>query len=293
MTQRHRPSLTTYILVTILIVHITLFVWVLDNYDKIAFFSFKWRQNRLPSLHQYYTMSGMPGPDWRTTNSSYLNRGTSGESASCMGSIFYETQTGQMQTVEPRTYARSQSFPPPQIGLPSLSSGQQCFDRDHLYEQASQLDVWPMRRRLYWGKLQEDCSGKRLDKYWSDNGTTTIETTNRAQQAVLIRTFTEKTLESYTTDDIHRIRTMIMQLSLQSGGEYQVFFLLHVKTEVRGSAPNLMDWKKMYLHRYIPQEFRDMVIVFDEETLRALYPLVNEYSQELQNFQPIQYSTLR
>jgi hypothetical protein len=71
------------------------------------------------------------------------------------------------------------------------------------------------------------------------------------------------------------LRALIMELSLHSGGEYQVFLLIHVKDD---EMPIFSDSKTIHrLKRSIPEEFRSMTLFFNNKLLEAWYPKIEEH----------------
>ncbi|CAI7631641.1 unnamed protein product [Penicillium discolor] len=84
------------------------------------------------------------------------------------------------------------------------------------------------------------------------------------------------------------VRSLVTELSLHSGGEYQVFLLIHVKDE---SIPIYTDDDEVVKEikaRFIPHEFQDMAVLFNEKTLESWYPRVEEHSANFQYWQPVQ-----
>ncbi|CAG8906356.1 unnamed protein product [Penicillium nalgiovense] len=78
-----------------------------------------------------------------------------------------------------------------------------------------------------WGKLQKQCAthnANRFDAHLQGLNNNAPE----ARTAILIRSYTGK---KFSENDIINIRAMISELSLQSGGEYEVVLLTHVKDE--------------------------------------------------------------
>lgn len=85
--------------------------------------------------------------------------------------------------------------------------------------------------------------------------------------AILIRTWWDY---EYSPEDIIYIRSLISELSLMSGGEYTVQFLIHVKDD------NLPIWadKKIYdrvLENSLPAEFAGMGILWSERQMGLIY----------------------
>ena len=85
--------------------------------------------------------------------------------------------------------------------------------------------------------------------------------------AVVIRTWWD---HEYSVEDIIYLRSMIAELSLMSGGEYTVHFLVHVKDD------NVPIWaeQKIYdrvLENALPEEFRGMGVLWSERHMGLIY----------------------
>lgn len=99
------------------------------------------------------------------------------------------------------------------------------------------------------------------------------ETTEKAQNrlprtAVVIRTWHDY---RYTTEDILYLRALISELSLLSGGEYVIHFLIHVKDT------NLPIWADdetydRVLRDSLPEEFHGMGTLWSEAQMALVYP---------------------
>ncbi|EAU39008.1 conserved hypothetical protein [Aspergillus terreus NIH2624] len=79
----------------------------------------------------------------------------------------------------------------------------------------------------------------------------------------------------YTPEDILYLRALISELSLLSGGEYVVHFLVHVKDE------NLQIWSddetyERVLKDALPAEFRGMATLWTERQMSLMYPGLEE-----------------
>lgn len=87
------------------------------------------------------------------------------------------------------------------------------------------------------------------------------------QQAILLRSYTGK---EYTENDKQVIRALISEAALKSGGEYQVFLLVHVKDR------NLKifddpDTYQYVLQQNIPAEFHGVTILWNDEIVWDIY----------------------
>ncbi|KAK8052759.1 hypothetical protein PG996_012060 [Apiospora saccharicola] len=104
------------------------------------------------------------------------------------------------------------------------------------------------------GKTEKEQSGQKAAK--------------EQRTALLIRTYTGKT---YSDNDKHILRSLISELSLRTGGQYQVFLLVQVKDN------DLPIWEKYEAYRQVvlnsvPLEFADMTILWDDQVVRSMYP---------------------
>jgi hypothetical protein len=200
-----------------------------------------------------------------------------------------------------------------------------CFDRVQRYAPyggdapsnfpPSQVDF----ERSHWGSLQEECvrinSNRwepesrlsqvrvdiREDVYGPDadpvineefrrdlkpaSASKTDIRQHQARTAVLLRTWEGY---DYSETDIMAIRSMIMELALQTGGEYQVFLMVNIKDR---SEPIFNDPKayKRMLRRVVPQELRDIAILWSEEVCERLYPDVGDWQVYWQQWMPVQW----
>ncbi|EAW07683.1 DUF3405 domain-containing protein [Aspergillus clavatus NRRL 1] len=90
--------------------------------------------------------------------------------------------------------------------------------------------------------------------------------------AVVIRTWHDF---RYTADDILYLRSLISELSLLSGGEYTIHFLIHVKNS------DLQIWSddetyERVLDDALPKEFRGMGTLWSEQQMALMYPGLEE-----------------
>ncbi|KAJ5138677.1 uncharacterized protein N7515_003525 [Penicillium bovifimosum] len=103
------------------------------------------------------------------------------------------------------------------------------------------------------------------------------------RSAVLVRAWNGL---NWNSDHCRYLRALIMELSLHSGGEYQVYLLIHVKDD---ELPIFSDIKTINrLRSSIPAEFRNMALFFNNKLLEAWYPKIEEHSPLFQHHQPLQ-----
>lgn len=92
------------------------------------------------------------------------------------------------------------------------------------------------------------------------------------RSAVVVRTWNDF---HYTPEDILYMRSLVSELSLLSGGEYVVHFLVHVKDV------NLQIWSddetyQRVLNESLPEEFRGMGTLWSEKQMELMYPDLEE-----------------
>ncbi|KAI0120261.1 hypothetical protein F4776DRAFT_665740 [Hypoxylon sp. NC0597] len=148
-----------------------------------------------------------------------------------------------------------------------------------------------------WGQVQRQCAAREyklspleypVDRLWRLPGASQeIETQvhgNSGRVAIVLRAWDNY---EYTEKRLAWLRALIVEVSLQRSGRYQVFFLVNVKDpdihlEEDGDA------YEQALIKFVPEEFRDMAVLFNERTLKAWYPLVQEHGAQDQMYQALQ-----
>ncbi|KAH9882342.1 hypothetical protein J1614_000578 [Plenodomus biglobosus] len=176
--------------------------------------------------------------------------------------------------------------------------------------------------QVKWGKLQSDCldrnRGRYRPKVMSPSGkfpSTVLPAPAEASSAfakpphtsdsnvedgeydgqkyhhrtaILIRAWTGY---HYEENDITAIRAMISELSLQSGGEYQVYLYVHVKDR---NAP-IFDSQDEYdriLKENVPEELQDIAILWSESIFPNWYPKVHDWQVYWHQFMCLQWFSL-
>ncbi|KAI1760439.1 hypothetical protein GGR53DRAFT_509745 [Hypoxylon sp. FL1150] len=94
---------------------------------------------------------------------------------------------------------------------------------------------------------------------------------SESRTAVLLRTYTGKL---YSENDQQVIRSLITELSLRTGGQYQVFLFVHVKD----TAYAIWDDEGTYqyvLDKNVPPEFRDIAVLWNDEATQTMYPKID------------------
>lgn len=153
-------------------------------------------------------------------------------------------------------------------------------ESDHVWEKTGKIDY----HKVDWGKLQQRCfesnrqrfmAAEELEedgKYPSDKSSQSRLGPGSKQKvgriAVVIRTYVGF---SWTHLAILNFRAMVSELSLRSGGEYDVHFLLHVKDN---DIPIWADGETVQsiLDMNMPGEFHSITTLWSEAQMRLLYP---------------------
>lgn len=145
---------------------------------------------------------------------------------------------------------------------------------DNIWQLQSKIDY---RQNIEWGNAQSKCYEKNKHRF------TTIEDRNAKRegkrqpepkkkkiqrQAYVLRAWTGF---EYTAHEILTLRAMINELSLKSGGEYDVHILLHVRDD---SIP-IWTSKEVYqnvIAENIPPEFWGITTLWSVQQMRLYYP---------------------
>lgn len=104
------------------------------------------------------------------------------------------------------------------------------------------------------------------------------------KQAIVLRTWSTY---PYTEDDKQNLRSIVAEAALASHGKYIVFLLVDVK-DLDGYIHSDDTGYASVLEKFVPQEFRDMAVLFDTTMLESWYPAVLEHSPFWQMMQPLQ-----
>ncbi|KAF2673482.1 hypothetical protein BT63DRAFT_368044 [Microthyrium microscopicum] len=212
------------------------------------------------------------------------------------------------------------AFPEPFIGshdAVGLHTGM-CFDRAQRYGPygVEPLSKFPISYvdwdKVYWGHLQNECVAKNENRFapqspqsndemsefmshkvsehrpgtsQSSETKTKDGKTYQSRTAILLRTWEGY---EYSDNDIMVIRSMVTELSLQSGGEFQVFLLVNIKDRSQPIFTDARAYRKT-LRKVVPRELQDIAILWSEEICERLYPDVGDWQVYWQQFMPVQW----
>lgn len=159
----------------------------------------------------------------------------------------------------------------------------------------------PSWSTVRWGQLQSSCADRfygsgdaeqamlkrkpaRLSNQTEDDRRwPTSEVSSTYRTAVVLRTWDAY---QYSDNQLAWMRAMITELSLDTGGRFQVFMLVNVKD----NSLDLFD-DHIYaqtLQRSVPEEFRDLALLYNKAILCEWYPNVGEYGAQDQMYQALQ-----
>ncbi|KAM0808978.1 hypothetical protein AB5N19_09321 [Seiridium cardinale] len=138
-----------------------------------------------------------------------------------------------------------------------------------VWEKNGQID-W---EGMDWADAQERCFKSNEHRFNTGNETLDNEESKKAlkkvdRTAVVIRTYVGF---KWTAHALLNFRAMITELSLRSGGEYDVHFLLHVRD------PNTPIWAdpataQRVLDANVPKEFHGLCTLWSEPQMKLYYP---------------------
>jgi len=179
-------------------------------------------------------------------------------------------------------------FPLPAIGGHELigTNGSICYTSTSRYLPYGISNIETEWKDVNWGALQQKCL-ERNEHLYKD------KESGKKRQAVVLR---GHNFFEWRRNDFHYTRSLIAELNLASGGEYELFLLVQLNgdenanyTSTELSDPKLLAELK---EKYVPAEFRDIAVLFNDNVLKDLYPKVESHSYEMQAYQPVQWLAL-
>ncbi|KAI0134078.1 hypothetical protein BJ170DRAFT_183727 [Xylariales sp. AK1849] len=133
-----------------------------------------------------------------------------------------------------------------------------------------------------WAAAQEQCFKDNEDRFFTGNKTLDSQTAvlkprKMDRTAIVVRTYVGF---SWTAHALLNFRAMISELNLQSGGEYDVHFLLHVRD------PDTAIWAdpataQRVLDANVPREFHGICTLWSEPQMKLYYP--GEFGDAFEN----------
>ncbi|KAL1958808.1 hypothetical protein VTO42DRAFT_3645 [Malbranchea cinnamomea] len=269
------------------------------------------RSSKLEPMKRYHPYPDYNSDEWKSSHR--------GEYVPCMG------PRGVLlnESMDDSTFAYMgipQDFPKPVFGSHALfdMDTEVCFDRYSRYgpygfgENETAVEGWikPQKvdwNNVDWGTLQAECVEKNAARFdlpssgktrsrrllrrsgETNNEPPVIERRKSApaqkRTAFLLRSWTGK---EYSENDKHNIRSMVTELSLMSGGEYEVVLLVHVKDD------NIPIWEEAtyqaVLEQHVPKEFWNITELWSMSVVKQPYKALDEsmFNVHLSQWLPIQ-----
>lgn len=110
----------------------------------------------------------------------------------------------------------------------------------------------------------------------ASNSTSKLE----PRTALLLRSFSGKT---YTDNDMQVIRSLITELSLRSGGQFQVFLFVHIR-ENDQDLKNEEEYLKA-IEDHVPTEFKSIALLWNEPAVDLQYTNLTDKARKVHNGQ--------
>lgn len=237
--------------------HFTSEKYLADHYAVNACYLDEAEQVLAPDVFAYNGVpANMSVPYWGTYENIHLTPDLCWERFGRMGPYGY-------------SYKKSEG------GL-GLSEKSDYIGVDHTTDLFDKIDY----RKVDWGNAQRTCFEKNKHRF----DPTLKPADGKPKKQVSRTAFVLRTWTGYKYDDIQllSLRAMINELSLKSGGEYDVHLLVHVKDET------IPIWAsdKIYqetLRKHVPEEFWGIATLWSVPLMKLYYPGFVPTEQSFEN----------
>lgn len=150
---------------------------------------------------------------------------------------------------------------------------------DRIWEETGYIDY----RNVDWGEAQGRCYQANKHRFATGNEKVHADLrhstlSKRHRQALVIRTYTGFKWTQYAILDI---RAMVSEVSLRSGGEYDVHLLLHVRDDNYILVSDDVEARQIILDAHVPKEFHSLCTLWSEDQMRRYYP--GEFGSNVEN----------
>ncbi|KAK3317273.1 hypothetical protein B0T19DRAFT_288775 [Cercophora scortea] len=156
----------------------------------------------------------------------------------------------------------------------------ECFDRNaHRFpEAATRFDDMTKQSRL---TIRNDTRLPYV-RHWHE-----FKATRRT--AIVVRAWHGY---DYKAEDMHSLRSLIVETSLRTGGEYQVILLVDMKKHNQTIFRSAEGYEAALIDAGVPPELRSIAIMWDDSMLETWYPDIYEHRTMWQVYQPMQILAL-
>ncbi|KOS20534.1 hypothetical protein ESCO_005479 [Escovopsis weberi] len=153
------------------------------------------------------------------------------------------------------------------VGGSDMGLDTESSENEAVWAESGQIDY----NQIDWHDVQQRCFAANRDRFAEpDSKTGQLNTVEgkKSRTAVVIRLYSGF---EWTQLVILNFRALITEVSLHTGGEYEVHFLLHVRDD---NAPIWADEETVQslLNSDVPPEFHGMVTLWSEAQMRMYYP---------------------
>ena len=135
-----------------------------------------------------------------------------------------------------------------------------------------------------WASLQRECVLENADRFdleprLEPDSMEYLETSRKEPETDQARKRAAAIFRAYeginfTPDLTRTVRSIITELALGSGGEYEVFLLFQIKkVDIPLDNPNDPFYQQL-LHEKVPTEFQSIAVLWNEQLWPTLYPLI-------------------
>lgn len=111
------------------------------------------------------------------------------------------------------------------------------------------------------------------------------EVPDTRRTAIIIRAYDGY---DWTAQDMHHIRSLIVEASLKTGGEFSVILLVHIRNLRYNIWKSREEYHKALRAAQIPYEFHSITVLWNNPLLESWYPGTLEHDTFYQVFQPVQ-----
>lgn len=150
--------------------------------------------------------------------------------------------------------------------------------------------------KINWGKLQNECFERNRHRFPTSatpfdntlqmvrlgyrNATRIPETRqwhefkNTRRTAIIVRAWRGY---DWKSEDMQNLRSLIVEASLRTGGEYQVILLVDMKDYQPYIFASDENYEKALSELGLPAEFREIAVLWDDRLLESWYPDIAEH----------------
>jgi Protein of unknown function (DUF3405) len=173
------------------------------------------------------------------------------------------------------------------------TNGSVCYTSTSRYLPYGISNIEKEWKDVHWGSLQQSCLERNKHLYEHSSLERKAAFVKRKRQAVVLRGHNGF---HWRRNDFYYTRSLIAELSLASGAEYEVILLMQLNGDENANFTTAdLENEEIITtlkEKYVPAEFRDIAVFFNDNVLKDLYPKVDEHNYQMQAYQPVQWLAL-